>query len=425
MSDVLSLSRIEKNVAKLLCCILVIIFVYPTSALGAWGGPNTKQVLGGLGIVIFLINALRGKQGKLPTQLVFATILAFIFSIVNYISTEINTTNDYIYAEYFISFFTWLLGALTVCEVIRWTHGEVSIRLISSYLLVAASYHCVMALLIDNIPELDFFVNKYFISGDNFPKEIGRLYSIGASLDNAGVRFAVTLIVAMYTLFSNPTVYTSSIRYRWYIFGMIVVTVIGNMISRTTLIGLIIGSIVSLYIIIAKRPYRQDTSLIPIATSALTQILIFTVICIVLYNLNPIFRELFRYGFEGFFSFFEEGEWRTDSTDILQTMWVWPTDLQGWIIGYGLFDDWVFGTDIGYCRIVMNSGLIGLTIFSIFFIYQLLAFSIAIPQHKALFISILAVTFTVWFKVSTDIFFFVALLYWIDEFLPKYTVETI
>ena len=106
-------------------------------------------------------------------------------------------------------------------------------------------------------------------------------------------------------------------------------------------------------------------------------------------------------------------------------MWIWPTDLQGWIIGYGIFEDWYFGTDIGYCRFVLYSGLCGLTIFAIFFIYQLLSFCKAIPNYRLLFILLLIIVFVVWIKVSTDIYYVVALFYWLDEFQSKYKIAAV
>ena len=93
-------------------------------------------------------------------------------------------------------------------------------------------------------------------------------------------------------------------------------------------------------------------------------------ICVVLYRISPEFRTSFRFGFEGFFNWVETGEFRTGSTDILQTMWVWPTTQRGWIIGEGIIGVLNINSDIGYCNFVFYCGLIGLTIFSIYFIYN-------------------------------------------------------
>ena len=129
-----------------------------------------------------------------------------------------------------------------------------------------------------------------------------------------------------------------------------------------------------------------------------------------------------RFGFEGFFNWFESGVFRTDSTDKLnRIMWVWPKDQQSWIIGTGLFEDWIYGTDFGYCRFTMYCGLVGLVLFSLFFIYNGLAFYSQFDRFSFLPLFLIALTFIVWLKLATDIFFIYTLLYFIEQ---SYTSST-
>src|SRR5690606_26414264 len=95
-------------------------------------------------------------------------------------------------------------------------------------------------------------------------------------------------------------------------------------------------------------------------------------------------------------------------------MWIWPhkDDIQTWIIGKGLFSNWEdVGTDIGYCRFVFYNGLIGLSIFSIFFIANACFCSVYFPKYRMLFILLLILGFVIWIKVSTDLFIIYALFY--------------
>lgn len=423
MNYIPSLQNIAKTIAIIISCLAVDFFLFPINSLGAYGGPNTKIVLGVIGIILFLFNSLKDKRGAISLQLIFAALIAFAFSIINYLSTEINATTDYSYAKYFISFFAWTFAAYTIAELIRLTHGEVNLRLLTSYFLTVSSFQCIMALLIDNIPEVAFFVDNYLTSGNYFVKDIGRLYGIGASLDPAGVRFAVTLTMAAFTISRDEVVYSSSSALLWYISAFILISIIGNMISRTTLIGVAIGFTIIIGTMITKgREHRN--SLTPMLAYFAAILALFTLTSILIYNVSEEARGLFRFGFEGFFNLFEVGTWQTSSTDVLKTMWVWPSDLQGWIIGYGLYDDWVISSDIGYCRFVMYSGISGMALFALFFIYQLLSFCKVMPQYKTLLIALLAIVFIVWFKVSTDIYYIIALLYWVDEFQSKYKIAT-
>lgn len=424
MNNILSLNNIVKAMGIIICALAVDFYLFPINSLGVYGGPNTKVVLAIVGTVLFLIGIFNEKKNTIPLQLIFATLIAFLFSTINYLSTEINATSDYGYSNYFVSFFTWTFSAYTVAELIRVVHREVNLRLITSYFLAVCLFQCVIALLIDNIPMVAYIVDNYLTTGYLFVKEGGRLYGIGASLDPAGVRFAVTLTMAAFVMTQDELVYGSSSSMRWFICSFLIISIIGNMISRTTLIGVVFGLIVIIGSYFAN-DRKGKISLQPMINSFLAILAISILASILIYNVSAEARSLFRFGFEGFFSFFETGEWQTASTDVLQTMWIWPTDLQGWIIGYGIFEDWFFGTDIGYCRFVLYSGLCGLTIFSIFFIYQLLSFCKAIPNYRLLFILLLIIVFVVWIKVSTDIYYVVALFYWLDEFQSKYKIAAV
>ena len=131
-----------------------------------------------------------------------------------------------------------------------------------------------------------------------------------------------------------------------------------------------------------------------------------------LYNHDAGLRRDFRFAFEAFFNYFETGEFRTDSTDRLNNvMWIWPTDFRTWRIGDGLFEHFVHGTDIGYCRFTLYCGLIGLVIFSLYFVYNASVVGKKFKDARLLSLALLALTFIIWLKVSTDIFQIYALLF--------------
>ena len=145
MNNILSLNNIVKAMGIIICALAVDFYLFPTSSLGAYGGPNTKVVLAIVGTVLFLIGIFNEKKNTVPLQLIFATLIAFLFSTINYFSTEINATSDYGYSNYFVSFFTWTFSAYTVAELIRVVHREVNLRLITSYFLAVCLFQCVIA----------------------------------------------------------------------------------------------------------------------------------------------------------------------------------------------------------------------------------------------------------------------------------------
>ena len=151
---------------------------------------------------------------------------------------------------------------------------------------------------------------------------------------------------------------------------------------------------------------------------------------IIIYNNDPEFKKLIRFGFEGFISIFEKGEWYTTSNETLIKMIVSPDNVKTWLIGDGYFDNpintnpyfigeirggFYMGTDIGYLRFIFYFGLLGLSLFSIYFCKVAATCASRFKTHRALFLLVLLFNFVVWFKVSTDIYIFFALFLCISE----------
>jgi hypothetical protein len=139
-------------------------------------------------------------------------------------------------------------------------------------------------------------------------------------------------------------------------------------------------------------------------------------VSVYLYNTNDVFYENTRFAFEGFFNWYERGVWETSSTNKLNAvMWVWPETTKAWIWGTGLFGGFIYGTDIGYCRFVLYCGLVGFSVFSMFFIYNAWAIWSLKKIDIILALLLITLTFVIWIKVATDIFFIYALLFCLDS----------
>lgn len=132
------------------------------------------------------------------------------------------------------------------------------------------------------------------------------------------------------------------------------------------------------------------------------------------YQTDQDFYSSLRFAFEGFFNWFETGEFQTDSTDKLNNeMWIWPEDTKTWIIGSGYFGSFIYSTDVGYCRFILYCGLVGFSVFALFFVYLAAVFAEKFKSYRLLFLFLLALTFIIWVKVATDIFFIYALLFFV------------
>ena len=404
--------RIVQIFMVLLTGLMMSFYFHPTE-LRALPGYNTKIMLAVFGVAMLIYNIIRTKDYSLSKGLLYSFMIAGAFSFVNYISLIINESDDYSYANYPISALIWIMGAYGAITFIRWTHKTVTIELVVRYLAGGAAFHSILSQLIDrNESVKNFITSIFFVSSDM--EEMNRLYSFGVGLDPAGVRFAVILIMIAGVLTLSKVVKKSIGLMIFYFLCFAIISVLGNIISRTTTVGMGLGLFI---FAISTGLYKFVIKVSRIKIMRVFGIMLAIGIPTVIYyyNVNDSFRDQIEYGFEGFFSLFESGEFQTSSTDELSTMWVWPQDTQTWVIGSGLFlsksSDFTYFSDIGYCRFIFYSGLIGFTVFGLYFVYNAIYFAIRYPRYRYIFLLMIVVTFVIWAKVATDIFQLYALFY--------------
>lgn len=427
--------------AVIVCTVTVSLYFFPFGLLALPENFNTKIGLAVLGIFFTMHHFIRARSISITKELTPAITFAVLFSIVGYISVDYNRSDDYTYANYIGSFGTWMGAAFATYCILKGFHGRVTFKVLINYLIAVCVLQCTLAVLNDQVPALKLWVDTYIsqktIADNEFLNQIDRMYGIGACLDPAGTRFSIVLIAMAAFIADDKHIREKTwIAYIYWI-AFFVIGFVGNMISRTTTVGMVMALG---YFVIASNLINIEFSkngsgkmrpggfLIKMIGARMTQrslylwakmifiIVIMVAIGAYLYNYDTYSHEKMRYGFEGFFNWLEKGEWRTDSTDKLNnTMWIWPEeyDIKTWIIGNGSFAH--FGSDIGYCRFVGYSGLMGLVLFSLFFVLNARACMRKFPSHKLFFLFLLVLTFIIWWKVSTDIFLFYALLYCIDR----------
>ena len=411
-----------KYIQMLLVGILTSMFFFPFEFF-AFPGINTKMVLAVVGVGFVVWNFMKRRDVSIPEELLILVFIAGSVSIVSLLSITINQTPDTTFVSYIVSFFVWLSAAFAVCCCIKAVHGKIDIMLVMDYLLWVCLFQCIIAIIIDNNPSVQRFVDSYIAQGHTLMHKINRIYGIGASLDVAGSRFSAVLAGLGFIL-SEVSRPLKPAKRVFYLIAFIVISVIGNMIARTTLVGTAIG----LGFIVLSLFFRPSDSVSNSQLgAALSWILILfagVFACIILYNTSPQAHRYFRFAFEGFFSLVEKGHWETTSTDKLQTMVVFPETLHTWIIGDGYFmnsrtdinylgdateEGFYMGTDVGYLRFIFYFGVIGLISMMGVVIYSAVVCIKHFRQEALLFVLALLVGLIVWMKVSTDIFLFFAL----------------
>lgn len=379
---------------------------------------NSKMILAVVGLVFLGINLTKKGNASVDNKFLILSVWALAISLIAFVSITINHTPDDTFSMYFMSMWVWLGGAYAVVSVIKSIHGGVSVSLVSNYLIAVCVVQCVLALIFDNNASAEDWHARTF-AGEGYMGNTGddRMHGIGCSLDVAGFRFAAVICIAAFLLcrrYDNHPWWSSAI----YLASICFIIIVGNMVARSTIIGSVLALVYIIYISFAKAENRK------ILGSLLAFAVVASVICIYLYKVDYSFRENLRFGFEGFFSLVETGEWHTRSNEMLSDMVIWPESLKTWIIGDGYinnpadntldtFDPYYIGkdfggyymaTDIGYLRFIFYFGVIGLATFSLFLIY---ACKVCVDRFRAfrwMFLMLLALNFIEWFKVSTDLF---------------------
>ena len=382
-------------------------------------GINTKMVLAVIGIILFVIQWLKDRNTAINRVFISISAWAAVFSLFSLFSVTYNNTTDYTYASYIIKMWVWLSGAYAVLYLMREVHGEISLKWVFHYMAWVCAAQSLLAIIIDTVPVIQNWVDAYILQDIEFLHRTKRLYGIGAFFDTAGIRFSCALLGLGYLLVHN----TSVKREMWYWGLFLVIGILGNIVSRTTTIGLIIAFS---YLAFTKFSLNMwlDSSQIKLFINIIVVIGLVAGITFYCYRHFPAFRNYLQYGFEGFVNWYKTGDWSTGSTDRLQSMFVLPDNLKTWLIGDGWFvnpndpNGFYKYTDIGYLRFIFYCGSIGLCMFVFFFIYCTYDFIRKWKENTFFFLLLFLLELTVWIKISTDIFVVYALLLLLDKCEP-------
>ena len=418
-----------KLIAMLFLVFLTSMFFFPFE-FTFLPGINTKMAMAAVGLVLFALDLAKGRAASLDWSFFLLSFLAALVSLAAFASAVINHTNDYTYASYIISMWVWMGAAYVVVSAIKWVHGMPTVEIVGNYLIAVCVMQCGLAIMIDSLPWFKELVNHLvlglgFVENDVLEKA-NRLYGIGCSLDVAGTRFSCVLVIIAFI--SLKIAGTEKKRWIWlYLISFFVISVVGNIIARTTIVGVGMAVLVWLIGTIAVRQAETRRFLI---SRWLAVLITAIIVCSVLYIESPVFKDNFRFGFEGFFSLFETGKWETNSNNILKNMIVFPDNLHTWVVGDGYLENpyrrdinyvgpnyggYYMATDIGYLRFIFYFGLIGLLLFCAYMVTCANELMKRFPAYSWMFFCILLINFIVWMKVSTDIFVVMAIFLCLRE----------
>ncbi len=404
----------KKFILVILTGIITSLFTFPFN-LPFLADVNTKMVIAAVGLVLFAFDLMRDRAVIISRDFMIFSIICILVSVWTCLVITLNNTIDTSYAQYIVSAWVWMGGAYTVVWLIKTVHGKASVELIGQYLVFVCTAQCILAYSMTLSPPLKSFVDSLMGEAADFmgPAE-GRIYGLGAALDPSGLRFAAVLVILAHLIHETNSDTDRSLE-ALYIVAFFIIIIIGNMISRSTIIGL---GVALLYWILMFFIEKKQHYLSGFWVTAAICVFISIGLIVLLYQTNFAFRNNLRFGFEGFFSLVEKGYWETNSTNILKGMVVWPESLKTWTIGDGLFYNsegtpdrfgqldtgYYMNTDIGYLRYIFYFGSIGLLLLTSVFVHITATCCRMFGKHNiVVFIMILLVNMVGWIKVSSDI----------------------
>lgn len=403
----------KKVILIILTGIITSLFIFPFN-LPFLSDVNTKMVIAAIGLVLFGWDLMRKRAFAISRDFLIFSLICITVSVWTYLVITLNNTVDTSYAQYIISAWVWMGGAYTVVSMIRAAHGKVTVELISLYMVSVCVAQCILAYMMTQSPSLKNFVDSLMGNAADFmgPAE-GRMYGLGAALDPSGLRFAAVLVILAHLIHKTDSATDRGLE-AFYMFAFIIIGVIGNMISRTTIIGIALALV---YWVLLFFTEKKERYLSGFWVTASVCLLLSLLLIVVLYNTNYAFRSYFRFGFEGFFSLVEKGYWETNSTNILKGMVIWPESIKTWMLGDGLFFNsegtpdrfgqletgFYMDTDIGYLRYIFYFGSIGLLLLTAVFLRITSTCCRIFTDDRWLFLLILLVNMLGWVKVSSDI----------------------
>ena len=286
-------------------------------------GINTKMMLAVIGVALFVQQWLKEDTSRLNRTFLVVSVWAALFSLSSFLSVVFNNTTDYTYVSFIVGLWVWIAGAYSVMFLIRRVHGFVSIQWVFQYMAYVCATQSILAICIDNMPLLQEWVDGLILQNVEYLHRTNRLYGIGASFDTAGIRFSCSMLGLGYLLVHE----ISNKRKICYWSLFLIIGIVGNIVSRTTTIGLVIS-----IVYMALSNFSLSGQISHSRVRFIGYGIVFTGLLVggiyYLYNYSPVFRNYLQYGFEGFFNWFENGEWTANSTDRLQRMVVFPNNLK-------------------------------------------------------------------------------------------------
>ena len=328
-----------------------------------------------MGVVIFFLNYKVVKREYLHIfTIIFIIISAYLVScLVNQVFLI-----DYIKQIPILFLFCFFSSYFLVFLCIKFFHKINNFFLI---ILISIVFQITISLIGFTIPLAYSFIFSIIDIGLQANQlqsfNDARVVGVGASFFGAGVLNSF-FIVLMTILFQQGYLKNKFI----FIFIFIFISILGLLLSRTTIIG------VALSILIILSNILKKNNSIFIFIGFLCSLIFLTILPVILSSSERI-ANIAEFGFQFIYDF-ENSQAHSSASEIPRMLENMPDNILTWIIGdthyMNNYGGYYKGIDVGYLRLIYANGLIGLILFIYLHFYLIVNNKIFFGYRKYIFI---------------------------------------
>jgi len=382
-----------------------------------------------LGVVAAAFVVLANRFLTVRRDVLKVSIAFLLLFIPITITSLVNFRFDVWVTQYVILLFIHFIAAYFLVWISRSVDAEFSVNNLICYILAATVANSLIAISMFFSPPINNFllaIQNFDDQSDMVIEEVLSLRLMGMGVGMffmGGIIWGLALLFIAYLL-RKHSMEGRSIWKLVCLFGFVLV--VGTFIARTTLVG---AGLAAAYICWPKRwDLTFSRASLHRIGAFFGLLLLFGVATVAVVNYrfpDLLDSAIVGWAFEMFISAGNDDAFTTQSTQHLETMFVWPDNFKTWLIGDALFNDehgYYMGTDVGYLRLIYYFGLVGLSVFfgAQFFLFRKIAALYRQSSMTLLMIFMAVYVLALNIKGFADVNAFMFLLLWLAV-LPKRT----
>lgn len=351
--------------------IYFLVFMYVYGIKYIFLPVSTRVILGGLGAVLLTHQLLKDRIA-IKKPIIIVIMFLVLIATVSFLSILINNSNDTEFVVYSLSMFINIIASYFVIKVYSFLGGSLEQKDIARVLINTILIQSLISLAMFIFPELKLFLLRL----EQMPQEtfnytlylseirfigIGSAKTFTAGIINGFALILIGLTIKLYPTSLKETIYLT--------IKFLIIFTLGMMMARTTLVGALIALII-IFIPNNIHFHIKKNKVNDIFLFFSTLIFITSISFTAMYIFSPLFLTKLQYGFEMFVNYFVNNKFETASTNELKTMYIFPDNLQSWVIGDGHWMNYSTNpityyqsTDVGFSRLIFYFGIIGTFIY--------------------------------------------------------------